>query len=56
MAVVVVRGDVDLIRFGHGGDLDGLQEAVPDHVDDGDIGGIGVQERAEGAPAGDGFQ
>ena len=46
MAVVVVRRAVDLERLGEVGDLLRLVEAVPDHVDRGDVHRAGLEERA----------
>src|SRR5882724_8841277 len=45
VAVVVVRGDVDLVGLGHAADLHGLGEAVPGHVDDGHVHRVALEER-----------
>ena len=37
MAVKIVRGDVDLVRLGGGGDFHRLPHAIPGRVDNGDI-------------------
>ena len=49
VAVVVVRRAVDLERLGEVGDLLRLVEAVPDHVDRGDVHRAGFEERPEAA-------
>ena len=49
VAVVVVRRAVDLERLGEVGDLLRLVEAVPDHVDRGDVHRARLEERPEAA-------
>ena len=43
MAVEIVRRHVDLVDVGHRRDLQRLVEAVPDHVDDGGVEGVGLE-------------
>src|SRR5262249_25396972 len=45
VAVIVVRGDVDLARLGQPPDLHGLRETVPRHVDDGHVHRVLLQKR-----------
>ena len=49
VAVVVVRSAGDLVRLGERRDLQRLREAVPDHVDGGDVHRAGLEVRPEAA-------
>ena len=51
MAVEIMRCHVDLIGVRHGGDLEGFEDAVPGHVDDGDIDRLLLEIGLELAPS-----
>ena len=51
MAVEIMRRAVGLMRLAHCGDLERGEDAVPGHVDDGDVHRIIVEEGLEAAQA-----